>query len=183
VLVVGGMAALLLWGGGVTYSAATVLVFLAAVIYSVHIMVLGRITHQAKALVLVLEQVTITALGSLALSLVFERWPAFPREFSRSAWVLILYGGIASSLLAFLLQTLGQRRTPTTHVGIYVGLESVFGLVIAVALGLDTLGWRMALGCGLVFAGIMLAQVGRRGRAQPSGPLQEGPGLDLTPPL
>jgi drug/metabolite transporter (DMT)-like permease len=181
-LVVGGMATLLLWGGELAYSGATALVLLAAIIYSVHIMVLGSLTHQAKALVLVLVQVLVTAAGSLILSLAFERWPAFPREFTRPAWMLILYGGIASSLLAFLLQTLGQRRTPTSRVGMYVGLESVFALIISVAVGLEALTWRMALGFSLVFAGTMLAQSGRRSRRCPD-PLEEEPQLELAPPL
>jgi drug/metabolite transporter (DMT)-like permease len=177
-----GMAVIFLLGSSVAYSGLTSLVFLAMLAYSVHIMILGRLTHQAKALVIVLVQATVTAAGSLVLSLLLERWPRVPGGFTRPVIVAILYAAVFSTFLAFLLQTLGQRHTPTTHVGIYLRLETVFALVISVSVGLDTLDGRTLLGFALIFAGTVLAQTGKWGREHPD-PLANEPELELRPPL
>ena len=178
VLVLAGMAVIFLPRERPAYSAATLLIGLAVVLLSAHMMVLGRLTHQVRALVLVLVQVGVTASAALAASLVFQTWPEVPRGFGPPALVAILYGGLGSSLLGFLLQTLGQRHTPISHVGLFLSLESVFAVLISATLGVERVSFSMLAGFGLVFAGTLLARAGVR---TPAPPPDEP--LELAPPL
>jgi drug/metabolite transporter (DMT)-like permease len=79
-----------------------------------------------------------------------------------------------------LLQALGQRRTPVTHVGIFLSLESVFAVALSIILGVESLHARTALGFALVFAGTVLAQTGLRTTRTPAA-LEEK--LELQAPL
>jgi len=75
-------------------------------------------------------QAAVTLLGMLGLSLVLEHLPS-ARSLGEPAVVLaIVYSAVASAVLAFLLRILGQRNTPPQHVGFYVGLESVFAVIV-----------------------------------------------------
>ncbi|MHB8869540.1 MAG: DMT family transporter [Thermoleophilia bacterium] len=180
-LVLGGMGVIFLMGEAVTFGAATALIALAVVFLSAHMMVLGKLTHRAPAPVLVWVQVATTCAGAFVISLFATRWPALPSGLGTWSWVAILYGGLGSSLLAVLLQTLGQRRTPVTHVGIFLSLESVFAVLLSIVLGVESLHGRTALGFSLVFVGTVLAQTGLREPRVPAVALEEE--LELRAPL
>ncbi|MBU2600874.1 MAG: DMT family transporter [Actinobacteria bacterium] len=180
VLVLGGMAVIFLLGEEVAFAPATALIALAVVLLSVHMIVLGKLTHQAPAPVLVWVQVAVTCGGAAVISFFAEQWPAVPSGLGPWTRAAILYGGLGSSLLAVLLQTLGQRITPVTHVGIFLSLESVFAVLLSIALGVESLEARTALGFTLVFAGTVLAQTGLR-RESAAAAVEEQ--LELQAPL
>ncbi len=167
-LVLGGMAVIFLLGQEVVYAPATALIALAVVLLAVHMMVLGKLTHQAPASVLVWVQVAVTCIGAAAISFFAEQWPEIPSGLGTWTRVAMLYGGLGSSLIAVLLQTLGQRMTPVTHVGIFLSLESVFAVLLSIALGVESIGARTAGGFALVFAGTVLAQTGLRRKSAPA---------------
>lgn len=179
-LVLGGMGVIFLLGEEVTFAPATALIAPAVMLLSVHMMVLGKLTHQAPAPVLVWVQVATTCGGAFFISLLGEPWPTLPSGLGPWSLAAVLYGGLGSSLLAVLLQALGQRRTPVTHVGIFLSLESVFAVAISIILGVESLHARTALGFALVFAGTVLAQTGLRIALAPAT-LEEK--LELQSPL
>ena len=79
-----------------------------------------------------------------------------------NAWLPILYGGVFSSGIGYTLQVLGQKYTKPTVASLLMSLESVF----AVLAGIIFLGQiptlREAIGCLLMFAAIILAQLPER---------------------
>ena len=67
--------------------------------------------------------------------------------------------GIGSSGIAYTLQILGQRGVNPSAATIILSLESVFGIVgTALFLG-QTLTPREYIGCGIVLAAVILAQL------------------------
>jgi drug/metabolite transporter (DMT)-like permease len=69
------------------------------------------------------------------------------------------YAGLVSGALAFLLQAIGQRATTPAVAAVLLMSESLFAALFAATLldeRLSALGWT---GCGLLFAGMLLAQV------------------------
>ncbi len=61
--------------------------------------------------------------------------------------------------VAFTLQVVAQRRSPPAHAAILLSMESVFAaLGGGIFLG-ERLGLRGAAGCGLIFAGMIAAQL------------------------
>lgn len=71
----------------------------------------------------------------------------------------ILYLVVFNTALAFLIQNIAQQYTTSTHASLLISLESVFGLIVSVIFLHDPFGPRMALGCGLVFAAVLLSKL------------------------
>ena len=76
-----------------------------------------------------------------------------------SCWLPLLFAGVLSMGLAYSLQIIGQKDLEPTTASLIMSLESVF----AVLGGWWLLGERMTnwelLGCGLVFAGVVVSQL------------------------
>lgn len=180
ILLVGsGMAIVFLLGEPTAYSRSTVVLPLATLFLSIHMLVVNRLTHQVQALALVAVQTLVTGTITLILSLALGLWPNDPAGLG--GWVLlaVIYGGLVATLGGFLLQTLGQRRTPVTHAGVFISLEGVIALTVSVAAGLETLGTRRLSGFALVFVGTLLAQLDA-GRVQTEA---ETTRAELGPPV
>ncbi|MFQ8842078.1 MAG: EamA family transporter [Clostridium fessum] len=64
----------------------------------------------------------------------------------------------ASSMLCFLLQTVGQKYLSASTSSILLSFESVFGLLFSVWLLHEKLTVRMLIGCALMFAAAILAE-------------------------
>lgn len=71
----------------------------------------------------------------------------------------ILYAGILSSGVAYTLQILGQSRTDPTIATLLMSLESVFAVVSGALILGERLTLREGIGCALVFAAVILAQL------------------------
>ena len=77
----------------------------------------------------------------------------------QASLVPILYLGIMSSGVAYTLQIVAQRNANPTVLTMLLSMESVFGVLAgAVVLG-EVLSTREYLGCILVFAAVVLAQI------------------------
>lgn len=159
VLVLTGMAFVFLLGERTAYSAVTLTIPLATLLLSFHMLSVNALTHRARALVLVCVQAGVSAVLASALAVLLGLLPEGAGDFPPSVVFAILYGGLATSFGAYLLQTLGQRRTPVTHAGIFISLESVIALTISVLVGLEALGAKRMVGFALIFAGTVVAQL------------------------
>ena len=71
----------------------------------------------------------------------------------------IAYSGIMSSAVAFTLQILGQQKTEPTIATMIMSLESVFGVLTAMIILSQVPSTRETLGCVLMFAAIIVAQL------------------------
>ena len=76
----------------------------------------------------------------------------------RGVLLSILYLGLVSSMLCFLLQTVGQTYLSASTSSILLSFESVFGLVFSVIFLSEPVTPRMLVGCGLMFAAAILAE-------------------------
>ena len=71
----------------------------------------------------------------------------------------ILYAGLLSSGVAYTLQILGQRRTSPTIATLIMSLESVFAVLSGALVLHEQLPLKEGIGCLLVFAAVILAQI------------------------
>ena len=71
----------------------------------------------------------------------------------------LLYCAVFSSCVAYTLQTLSQRDSDPTVVTLLLSLESVFSVVAGAVILRDRLSGREYLGCVLMFAAVVLAQI------------------------
>jgi drug/metabolite transporter (DMT)-like permease len=80
-----------------------------------------------------------------------------------SAWAAIAYTAVFPSLLAYYFWNGGVARLGAATAGQYTYLMPLFTAVLAVALLDERFRWYHGLGGGLIFAGIWLATLKRRG--------------------
>lgn len=132
------------------------LVFLCSIGFSFHILVIDYFSPRADGVVISCVQFFTAGVISGVLTLIFESpsWQAVT-----AAWMPILYAGIMSCGVAYTLQVVAQKNIAPTVASLLMSLESVFSVLAGwVLLGQRLSGKEMA-GCGLVFVGIILAQI------------------------
>ena len=74
-------------------------------------------------------------------------------------WLPIAYAGILSSGVAYTFQIIGQAHTDPAVASLLMSLESVFALIFGWIILGQSLSVPELIGCGLVFAGVVLAQL------------------------
>ena len=101
-------------------------------------------------------QFLVAGLLATVLALLFE---SFTFSDILAAWVPLLYTGIISSGVGYTLQILGQRTVNPTVASLILSLESVFAVLAGWVLLGQPLSPRELVGCALVFAAVVLAQL------------------------
>jgi len=80
-----------------------------------------------------------------------------------AAWFPIFYAGFISCGIAFTLQVIAQRDTKPTIAALILSLESVFAVLMGFIILSEVLSLREVLGCLLMFAAIIMAQLPEKG--------------------
>ncbi|MDC5696733.1 DMT family transporter [Intrasporangium calvum] len=157
-LATAGLALLSLRGFSVGVGEAITL--LAAVLYALHIVGLGRhSSHEIATGLSVVQMVVIAVLctaGALPGGIVL---PATPGQ-----WASVLYMVVFASILALWTQTWAQAHMSATRAAIIMTMEPVFAAFFAVWLGGESLTGRMLLGGGLVLAAMFAVELLARRR-------------------
>lgn len=154
-LATGGMALLCLTDG-LSVARGDLLVFLCAISFSFHILIIDYFSPKADGVTLSCIQFFISGLLSLVLTLIFEQ-PTLAQLLD--AWVPIAYSGILSCGVAYTLQIVAQKKTDPTVASLILSLESVFAVLGGGVLLHQWLSLRELFGCLLTFAAIILAQL------------------------
>ena len=82
----------------------------------------------------------------------------------------MLYLGILSTMLAFLLQNICLKYVPSSLGSLFMSLEAVFGVVFGVLFLHEDIAPRCLLGFALIFAAILIAEVlPKLGRRESAG--------------
>jgi drug/metabolite transporter (DMT)-like permease len=85
------------------------------------------------------------------------------------SWAPILYAGVLSSGVAYTLQIVGQKGVNPTVASLVLSLESVFSVLSGWIVLHQSMSLRESLGCVLMFAAIILAQLPERTKKDPAG--------------
>lgn len=157
-LATAGLALLSLRGFSV--GAGEALTLLAAALYALHIVGLGRhSSHEIATGLSVVQMIVIAALttvGAVPGGLVL---PATPGH-----WASVLYMVVFASILALWVQTWAQAHMSATRAAIVMTMEPVFATLFAVWLGGELLTSRMVIGGGLVLAAMFAVELFARRR-------------------
>ena len=76
-----------------------------------------------------------------------------------TAWLPIIYAGVMSGGVGYTLQILGQQQVPPTLASMILSLESVFAALFGWVLLHQALSAKELLGCAVIFAAIVIAQL------------------------
>ncbi|MBU30971.1 MAG: EamA family transporter [Pseudomonadales bacterium] len=127
-----------------------------ACFWAVHVLLVGALASRYDPILVSFIQFLVCAVVSLTLAVALE-----PINFAAIAQALpaILYGGILAVGVAFTLQVVAQKDAITSHAAIILSLEAVFAALAGWLILGETLTPRGLLGCALMLAGMLTAQL------------------------
>ena len=132
------------------------LVFLCAIVFSVHILVIDYFSPKVDGVeISCIQFLTAGVIASIG-ALLFEN----PQLSQFIAGIIPLaYAGILSSGVAYTLQVVGQKNVEPTIASLILSMESVVSMLAGWVLLHQALTKRELFGCALVFAAVVLVQL------------------------
>lgn len=141
---------------GFTVGKGDIFIFLCAMAFSAHILVIDYFSPRVNGVVLSCIQFFVCGVASLPCMFVFETTDMVAII---SAWMPILYAGVLSCGVAYTLQIIGQRNVNPTIASLILSLESCFSVLAGWVILHEKLSIKESLGCVLMFVAIILAQL------------------------
>ncbi|WP_443750821.1 DMT family transporter [Asticcacaulis solisilvae] len=148
----------LLNGGRLDHlSMGDALVIGCAAAFGLQINLMGIVVRQsARPFTICVAQNAVTAVAALALAGLHEHITVAGIQ---SSLVPILYAGIVSGGIGFALQAFAQQHTPSADAAIIMSGEALFAALSGAVLLHERLGAINWLGCGLIFAALLLVEL------------------------
>jgi drug/metabolite transporter (DMT)-like permease len=125
--------------------------------YALHMVFIDRYTEQNDPVPLTVIQLAVSAVLSWICAPILDG--GFPRSaFEGDIIAGMLYLGLMSTMLAFLLQNVCQKYTSPSTAALLLSTESVFGMLFSVIFTDEQLSSKVAVGCVMLFSAIIIAQ-------------------------
>lgn len=132
------------------------IIFLCAVVFAVHILVIDYFSPKVDGVKMSCIQFFVCGIASLPFMFVLE---APTIKGMLEGYAPLLYAGVMSCGLAYTLQIVGQRNVSPAIASLILSLESCFSVLAGwIVLG-EQLSAREIFGCILMFGAIILAQM------------------------
>lgn len=152
-----GIGLLSLQGGDAGVNIGDVLTVICGFLFAVHIVYIDRYTESQDPIILTVMQMIFAAIFSWILAPICDG--GFPAAAFQSEVVTgMLYLGLLSTMVGFLLQNVGQKYTAPSTASLLLSFESVFGVLFSVIFLQEQLTLRMLFGCGLMFFAVLLVE-------------------------
>lgn len=133
-----------------------ILIFLCALVFSLHILVIDYFAPRADGVKMSCIQFFVCGLASLPFMLALET-PKIGAMLD--GMIPLLYAGVLSCGVAYTLQIVGQKNINPAVASLILSLESCFSVLAGWLILGERLSVREASGCVLMFAAIILAQL------------------------
>lgn len=78
---------------------------------------------------------------------------------STKGWLSVLYLGVISTALCYLLQTASQKYVDETKAAIILSMESVFGTMFSILILHEQVTLRMVCGCVIILAAVIVSNL------------------------
>lgn len=131
------------------------LTFLCAICFALQIVAVGYFAKDVDPYVLSVVQLLLAAVLSFIFAFIFE--PKITM-FTSNMIIPILYLGIFSTMIAFLIQNIAQGYTSSTHAAIILSLEAVFGSVFSIIFLKEPLTIKFVIGCAAILISVLASE-------------------------
>ncbi len=131
-------------------------VLVGAFVWALHVITVGVMARRMDTLQFTIGQFMVCGLLNLFLGIGIDL-PAFNNN--GSAWLAVLYSTVFPVALGFTLQVSGQKHAPATDAAIILSMEAVFAALFGFLFLQETMQPIQFLGCVLILAAILLAQM------------------------
>ena len=134
---------------------ADLILFVCAIGFTAHILVIDRFIPFVNGVKLSALQFLVAGILGLIFMFAFES-PSITVILKDA--IPILYAGLLSSGVAYTLQIVAQKETNPTVASVVMSLESVFAVLSGALFG-EVMSGREIIGCVLMFIAVILAQI------------------------
>lgn len=131
-------------------------VFIGALLFTVHILVIDYFAPRTDGVKMSCIQFFVAGILSMFPMAAFETTTV---EGIMRSWGPLLYAGVLSCGVAYTLQIIGQKNMNPTVASLILSLESCISVLAGWAILREQLSVREGVGCILMFAAIVLAQI------------------------
>lgn len=133
-----------------------ILIFLCALVFSIHILVIDYFSPKVDGVKMSCIQFFVCGIVSLPPMFIMET----PKIGAMvEGWAPLLYAGVLSCGVAYTLQIIGQKNVNPAVASLILSLESCFSVLAGWMVLGERLSVRESVGCVLMFAAIILAQL------------------------
>lgn len=147
---------------GFSIGKGDIYVILCAVFFSLHILVIDYFAPKCDGVKMSCIQFLVCGVICSVLALIIEK-PQIGQIMD--AWLPIAYAGVMSCGVAYTLQIVGQKGMNPTVASLILSLESVISVLAGWVLLKQALSARELIGCVIMFAAIVLAQLPEKSKA------------------
>jgi drug/metabolite transporter (DMT)-like permease len=145
-------------GKGVQFNQGDFLTLLCAFLFAAHISYLDIASKKIPAGKLTFIQMISSAILSL-MSLLFFDIDSIGKADFGTGFLPVLYLGLFSTFICFLIQTTAQKKTTSTKAAIFLSTEALFGSFLSVVIGLEALTSALLVGGAVIMGAIVLSEV------------------------
>jgi drug/metabolite transporter (DMT)-like permease len=145
--------------GDFSMNRGDVLTIICGFFFAVHIIFISRYTQTQDPVLLTILQLAFSALFSWIFAPFTDG--RFPLQETLRADVIVsmLYLGLFSTLLCFLLQNVCQKYLRASTTSLLLSFESVFGVIFSIIFLKEILTAKMIVGCVLIFFALVLSEI------------------------
>lgn len=155
-VIVAGVGAFLLSTGGKfeLHARGDLLELIGALFWTFHVILLGKFATKFEPMSFSAGQLAVSGLLNLGFGFFVEDPPPFDLPLLGA----VAYTAFFSLGLCYTLQVWAQRHSPPADAALILSLESVFAVLSGWLLLEEKLAAMQILGCGLIFAAVVLSQ-------------------------
>lgn len=150
-----GISLLTLENGFHGINIGDVLTLICAVFFAAHIVSVGYYTRKTDPITLTILQLSSAAVLSLITAVFFE---PVPTDLTLSGSLALLYLGLFSTFIAFLVQNVAQKYTTSTHAAIILSTECVFGSILSFIFLKEKFTILMGFGSLIIFISVIISE-------------------------
>lgn len=137
-------------------STGDIYLLLSAFFFTIQITAVDHFVPKVNGIALSMMQFLVTAIFS-GIGMLFTEIPSWNNVVG--AGLPLLYTGVISCGIAYTFQIIGQKHLPPTIASLIMSLESVFATLAGWLILKEILSTKELIGCGLVFAAVILTQL------------------------
>jgi drug/metabolite transporter (DMT)-like permease len=131
------------------------LTLVCAFLFAFHIYYTGKFSKKCDFILLTTVQMVVAAILGVAIMLIKQEQTFILKS---SSIISIIYLGVISTALAFILQTWGQKYTNETTAAVVLSMESVFGTISSIIIIKEIITGRMIVGSVLILIGVITSE-------------------------
>lgn len=125
------------------------------VFYALHMLATEKYVEGRNPLLLTMLQFATSGLLAWIFALITE---PVPTQIPSNAVISIVYLCVMCSAVCYLLQTIGQKHTPSSEAAVIMTLESVFGVFFSALFYHEKLTLRLLFGFTLIFVAVLISE-------------------------